>query len=60
MQMIDILAVVGDYQTVTVYNTEFDLIGRYDGKNSINEAYNNAVVVQLAAVGDELKVFIQA
>ena len=61
MKVIDILSTATDYTNIAIYTTAGDIVSwydGYDGKNSIDEEYNDADVVQITAIDNKLVIYI--
>lgn len=44
MTLVDVLSICNEYQVVKVFDLEGNELAVYDGKNSIDEKYNNIEV----------------
>lgn len=61
MKLIDLLSVCGDAITVNVYDTDYENVGVYNGKDSIPEEYNEQEVLYItSSKASELDVLITA
>lgn len=60
MKVIDILSIVTDYTNIAIYTTAGEIVSWYDGKNSIDEKYNDADVVQITVINNKLVIYINA
>ena len=59
MKLIDLLSVTSEITNVNVYNLDGDLITFYDGKNSIDEKYNDIEVFEINVNSNDLEVIIR-
>lgn len=60
MKVADILNITTDYTNIAIYTTAEEIVSWYDGKNSIDEKYNDADVVQITATDIGLIIYINA
>lgn len=60
MKVIDILSIATDYTNIAIYTTAGEIVSWYNGKNSIDEAYNTADIVQITAIDNKLIIYINA
>lgn len=58
MQLIDLLAVINDNQFVVVTDSEDKEIARYDGRDSIDDIYNNKEVISVSAYPETMGVIV--
>lgn len=47
MKVIDILSIYDENSNLTVVNSDDDWLATYDGKNSIDEKYNDCEVIKI-------------
>lgn len=59
MKLIDLLSITSEVTNVNVYNLDGDLLTFYDGKNSIDEEYNNIEVFEINVNNNYLEVIIR-
>ena len=59
MKLIDLLSVTSEVTNVNVYNLDGDLLTFYDGKNSIDEEYNDIEVFEINVNNNDLEVIIR-
>lgn len=58
MKLIDLLCVVDENSNIVVVDTLDNELSRYDGKNSIDEMYNNYDIVSISHKTDAISVMI--
>lgn len=59
MNLVDILQICNEYQTVKVFDLEGNELAEYDGKNSIDEKYNNIEVRLLTGRNYGIDIMLQ-
>ena len=59
MNLVDILQICNEYQTVKVFDLEGNELAEYDGKNSIDEKYNNIEVRRLTGRNYGIDIMLQ-
>ena len=58
MILLDLLYVTSDSTNIYITNTNYDVISCYDGKNSINDIYNECDIVKIWTENDDLYIMI--
>lgn len=58
MKLIDLLSLTNENTNVNVYDLEGNLISLYDGKNSIEEEYNEIEIHNIKVNNDMLEITI--
>lgn len=51
IRLLDLLYLISDSNKVIVYNLYDEIVSVYDGKNSIDEIYNNCIVTSIDGSG---------
>ena len=59
MKLIDLLSITDESTNVNVYDLEGNKVAFYDGKNSIDEEYNEIEVYRISAKSNSLEVTLQ-
>ena len=59
MKLIDILSITSESANVNVYDLQNNLITFYDGKNSIDEEYNDIEVFEINVNNNVLDIIIK-
>lgn len=58
MTLLDFMCVANENKTVYVYNPDFEMVASYDGKNSIDEEFNDCNVLEISTIANCLLVTV--
>lgn len=60
MKLIDLLSVTDEFTNVSVYDRDYDLLSKYDGKNSIDEELNDLPIYKVGTSEDGIVIIVDS